>query len=546
MKKRMNALMIMDGFGVAGDENRNAIREAGTPHLDALCRRFPHTTIGAGGLDVGLPAGQMGNSEVGHLNIGAGRIVYQELTRIGLDIENGSFFQKEELIWAMDGAARQGSLHLMGLLSDGGVHSHNTHLYALLQMAKARGVPRVFVHCFLDGRDVPPKSGLGFVRELELKMREIGVGQIATVMGRYWAMDRDSRWDRVNRAYDAMVLGVGETANSAEEAVLQSYAKEQMGTDEFVTPTVVTVPGSPVSSNEPAISGKSIATDGLAVTSKPVATIKAGDSVIFYNFRPDRAREITRAFTQMYFSGFERKTGFLPLRFVSMTQYDANLTGLRVLNKPVPLQNTMGEYLSGLGLTQLRIAETEKYAHVTFFFNGGEETPYEGEDRALIPSPKIATYDLKPEMSAFEVTDEAVKRIESGCYDFMVLNFANCDMVGHTGVIPAAVQAVKTVDSCVGRLADTILAEGGRCIITADHGNADQMIDPIGGVPFTAHTTNPVPVILCDPSKENVKLRSDGRLADLAPTLLEMAGLPVPEEMTGRSLIIPIMAKEKA
>jgi len=522
MKKRMNALIIMDGFGVAGDENRNAIKEAGTSCLDALCERFPHTTIGSSGLDVGLPDGQMGNSEVGHLNIGAGRIVFQELTRIGLDIENGSFFQKEGLIWAMDGVKRHGALHLMGLLSDGGVHSHNTHLYALLQMAKDRGVPRVFVHCFLDGRDVPPQSGLDFIRELELKMREIGVGKIATVMGRYWAMDRDNRWDRVNRAYDAMVLGVGETAGSAEEALLNSYAKPEMVTDEFMAPAVIV---------------SNLSQTGNVAEGTPVACVKAGDSVIFYNFRPDRAREITRAFTQMYFSGFERKTGFLPLRYVTMTQYDAGFTGLRVLNKPVPLQNTMGEYVSRLGMTQLRIAETEKYAHVTFFFNGGEEALFEGEDRALIPSPKVKTYDLLPEMSAFEVTDEAVKRIQSGCYDFMVLNFANCDMVGHTGIIPAAVQAVKTVDACVGRLAEVILAEGGRCIITADHGNADQMLDPIGGVPFTAHTTNPVPVILCDASMENVKLRTDGRLADLAPTLLEMAGVAVPLEMTGRSLI---------
>lgn len=515
MKKQMNALIIMDGFGISENINRNAILEATTPHLDALCARFPHTQIGASGLDVGLPHGQMGNSEVGHLNIGAGRIVYQELTRISLAIEEGSFFEKEELVWAMEGAKVSGSaLHLMGLVSDGGVHSHHTHLYAILQMAKERGLARVYVHCFLDGRDVPPKSGLGYVKELEQEMHRIGVGKIATVMGRYWAMDRDNRWDRVARAYDAMVMGIGTEAESAEQAVLDSYALPDMGTDEFVRPTVIVEEG------------------------RPTACVEAGDSVVFFNFRPDRAREITRAFTQMYFSGFARPKGFFPLRFVAMTQYDATLTGVRVVNKPVTLHNTMGEYVSRLGKTQLRIAETEKYAHVTFFFNGGEETLYAGEDRVLIASPKVQTYDLKPEMSAYEVADEVIKRIDSGAYDFMILNFANCDMVGHTGIIPATIEAVRAVDICVGRVAEAILALGGRCIITADHGNADQMLDPDGGVPFTAHTTNPVPVILCDAAKTGAKLRADGRLADLMPTLLEMAGIPVPEEMTGKSLLL--------
>lgn len=511
MKKQLNALLIMDGFGIAENINRNAIKEAGTPNLDALCERFPHTTIGASGLDVGLPNGQMGNSEVGHLNMGAGRVVYQDLTRISLDIENGDFYQNDALIWAMDGAARSGALHLMGLLSDGGVHSHNTHLYALLQMAKKRGISRVYVHCFLDGRDVPPKSGLDFVRQLEAKMQEIGIGEIATVMGRYWAMDRDNRWERVQRAYDAMVLGKGVEAHNASEAVSNSYAQPKMGTDEFVAPTVITKSG------------------------KPVARIEPFDSIIFFNFRPDRAREITYALTQMYFAEFEREKGFFPLRFVAMTQYDALQTNLRVAYQKAPPVNTIGEYISKLGMTQLRIAETEKYAHVTFFFNGGEETLFAGEDRVLIPSPKVATYDLKPEMSANEVTEEALRRIHSGAYDFMVLNFANCDMVGHTGVIPATINAVQTVDRCVGRLVSAILAEGGRCIVTADHGNADQMLDPNGSVPFTAHTTNPVPVILCD-LNEATTLRSDGRLADLAPTLLDMAGVPLPQEMTGTSL----------
>lgn len=509
--RKMTALVIMDGFGIADDTNRNAILEAGTPSIDALLERFPNTQIGASGMDVGLPDGQMGNSEVGHLNIGAGRIVYQELTRITKDIQDGAFFEKEELVWAMDAVRDQGALHLMGLLSDGGVHSHNTHLYALLEMAKKRGISRVYVHCFLDGRDVPPQSGLSFVEALEAKMREIGVGEIATVMGRYYAMDRDNRWDRVQRAYDAMVLGEGLTAENGAEAVAASYAKDE--TDEFVQPTVIVRDG------------------------KPLASVAAGDSVIFYNFRPDRAREITRAFTQPNFDGFTLKKGAFPLQYVTMTQYDKTFVNLRVVNKPVSLDNTLGEYLAGLGKTQLRIAETEKYAHVTFFFNGGVEAPNEGEDRALIPSPKVATYDLQPEMSVYEVTDEAIRRIESDQYDFMILNFANCDMVGHTGVIPAAVAAVKAVDKCVGRVVQAVLKTGGACVVTADHGNADQMVDPVTGGPFTAHTTNPVPLIVCDPSREDAKLREGGRLADIAPTLLALAGLEKPEEMTGESLI---------
>ena len=512
MQKTISAIVIMDGFGLNPKKEGNAIAAAGTPSLDALEARFPHTSIGASGMDVGLPDGQMGNSEVGHTNIGAGRIVYQELTRITKDIRDGSFFENEALLWAVDTAKAQGTaLHLMGLLSDGGVHSHNTHLYALLNLAKRRGLARVYVHCFLDGRDVPPSSGLGFVEQLEAEMKRIGVGEIATVMGRYWSMDRDNLWDRVKRAYDAMALGEGLTASSGAEAVSQSYAKQE--TDEFVQPTVVLKQG------------------------KPVAAIGRGDSVIFFNFRPDRARELTRTFIDTDFSGFERKHGYFPLQFVSMTQYDETFTNLKVANHPVALTNTLGAYLSSLNLTQLRIAETQKYAHVTFFFNGGEETPSPGEDRVLIPSSKVATFDLKPEMSAYEIADEAVARIQSRKYDVMILNFANCDMVGHTGVMDAAVEAVRAVDVCVGRVMDAILAAGGRAILTADHGNADQMYDQERHEPFTAHTTNPVPVILADPSLGARTLRKGGCLADLAPTLLDMMGLPQPKEMTGVSLL---------
>ena len=513
MKKTMTALIIMDGYGIADDTYRNAIMEAGSPVVDSLRAKYPNTIIGASGMNVGLPEGQMGNSEVGHLNLGAGRIVYQELTRITKDTHDGEFFNKDELIWAIEAAKESGGdLHLMGLLSDGGVHSHNTHLDALLEMAKRLDFDRVYVHCFLDGRDVPPTSGLEFVKELEAKMAEIGVGRIATVMGRYWAMDRDNLWDRVKRAYDAMVVGVGIGVRDAEQAVTDSYAKGE--NDEFVQPTMI-------------MNGD-----------KPTALIKPNDSVVFFNFRPDRARQLTRAFIQPEFDGFVRENGYFPVQFVTMTQYDETFTGLRVVNKPSSMKNTLGEYLSDLGLTQLRIAETQKYAHVTFFFNGGVEAPNPGEDRVLIPSSKVATFDMKPEMSANEIADEAVARINSGVYDFMILNFANCDMVGHTGIIPAAEEAAKTVDVCVGRVVDAILANGGRCIVTADHGNAEQMIDPETGGPWTAHTTNPVPFIVCDPAFINAKLREGGRLADIAPTMLHMAGIPVPEEMTGTSIII--------
>jgi len=512
MKKKLTALIIMDGFGITGDKYGNAVLMAGTPQLDALKARFPYTTIGASGLNVGLPDGQMGNSEVGHLNLGAGRVVYQELTRIDKDIRDGEFFRKDALLWAMEGAKSPGAgLHLMGLVSDGGVHSHNTHLYALLEMAKAHGVSRVYIHCFLDGRDVPPSSGLGYVKELEAEMNRIGVGRIATVMGRYWAMDRDNIWDRVQRAYNAIVLGEGLSAESAEEAVEQSYSRNE--TDEFVQPTVIRKDGN------------------------PVACVRPGDSVIFFNFRPDRARQLTRAFISEDFNGFTRQNGFFPLRYVTMTQYDETFTGLRVVNEPATLSNTLGEYLSNLGKTQLRIAETQKYAHVTFFFNGGVEAPNAGEDRVLIPSLKVATFDMKPEMSAAGIADEAIARIESCAYDFMILNFANCDMVGHTGKIPAAIKAVREVDAQTGRVVEAILRGGGRCVVTADHGNAEQMIDPKDGSPFTAHTTNPVPVILCDPEREKVVPRSGGRLCDIAPTLLKMAGISQPKEMTGESLI---------
>ena len=513
MNKTMTALIIMGGFGLNPSHEGNAIFQQGTPNLDKLFKAYPHTQLGASGMNVGLPDGQMGNSEVGHLNIGAGRIVYQELTRITKDIQDGVFFEKEALIWAMDSAKKAGtSLHLMGLLSDGGVHSHNTHLYALLEMAKKRGLTKVYVHCFLDGRDVPPTSGLGFVKELQDKLVEIGVGEIATVMGRYWAMDRDNLWDRVKKAYDAMVLGDGQaTAETGAQAVEQSYALNE--TDEFVRPTVVLKNG------------------------KPAAVIGEGDSVIFFNFRPDRARQLTRTFIQPDFEGFQRANGYFPLQFVSMTQYDETFTGLQVVNPPASLDNTMGEYLASLGKTQLRIAETQKYAHVTFFFNGGVEKPNEGEDRVMIPSSKVATFDMQPEMSAYEVTDKAVELINEQKYDVMILNFANCDMVGHTGIIEAAMKAVEAVDICVGRVVETILKNGGRAFVTADHGNADQMVDPVTGEPFTAHTTFPVPFIAVGPEFAGKTLREGGRLADIAPTMLKSMGLSVPKEMTGEALI---------
>ncbi|WBY63938.1 2,3-bisphosphoglycerate-independent phosphoglycerate mutase [Thermocaproicibacter melissae] len=502
MKKPL-ILIIMDGFGIGPDKG-NAIKAAKTPNLDRLFAENPITQIGASGLNVGLPDGQMGNSEVGHTNIGAGRIVYQDLTRITKSIEDGDFFENSALVAAVDNAAKNGkALHLMGLLSDGGVHSHNSHLYALLKLAKQRGCKKVYVHAFLDGRDVPPTSGVDYVAECVAKMKEIGIGEISTVMGRYYAMDRDNRWERVGKAYDAMVFGEGVQASDPVQAVKDSYAAGV--TDEFVVPAVCL----------------------------KNATVQPGDSVIFYNFRPDRAREITRTLVDPDFKGFERRNGFFPLNFVCMTQYDATMPNVSVAFGPETLKNTFAEYISGKGLKQLRIAETEKYAHVTFFFNGGVETVYPGEDRVLINSPKVATYDLQPEMSAYLVTDELLKRIESDKYDVIILNYANCDMVGHTGVFEAARAAVEAVDTCVGKVVDAILARGGTALITADHGNAEQMVDADGS-PFTAHTTNPVPFCVVG---YPCKLREGGRLADIAPTMLKILGLPQPPEMTGKSII---------
>ena len=503
MKKPL-VLMILDGFGIAPVEG-NAIAAANKPNLDKIFAENPHTQIGASGMDVGLPDGQMGNSEVGHTNIGAGRIVYQELTRITKSAQDGDMDKNPALVKAMENAKNNGkALHLMGLLSDGGVHSHNTHLYALLEMAKRMGLEKVFVHCFMDGRDVPPSSGKDYVAELLKKLEEIGVGKVATVMGRYYAMDRDNRWERVEKAYAAMVYGEGEQADCPLCAMQNSYDKEV--TDEFVIPTVI----------------------------KGAEPISEGDSVIFYNFRPDRAREITRTLVDPDFTSFERKKGFFPLTYVCMTQYDATMPNVDVAYKPESLTNTFGEYISNKGLTQLRIAETEKYAHVTFFFNGGVEKQYPGEDRILVKSPAVATYDLQPEMSAYEVTDKMVEAVKSGKYDALILNYANCDMVGHTGVFEAAVKAVEAVDTCVGRVVEAVKEMGGCVLLTADHGNADRMVDD-DGTPFTAHTTNPVPFCVIN---HPCQLREGGRLADIAPTMLKVLGLPQPDEMTGESIIL--------
>ena len=495
----------MDGFGLRQETEGNAIRAAATPRLDQFFREYAHTTLRASGLDVGLPDGQMGNSEVGHTNIGAGRVVFQDLPRITKAIADGSFDENPAYQHAMDACLEKGtSLHLMGLLSDGGVHSHLEHLFALLRLAKRKGLEHVYLHAFLDGRDVSPTSGADFVAQTVEQCREIGVGRIATVMGRYYAMDRDKRWDRVEAAYDAMVYGEGAVQNpDPVAAVRESY--DRGVTDEFV---------------EPVICCKD-------------AVIKSGDSVVFMNFRPDRAREITRSLVDPAFDGFERKKGFFPLTYVCTTEYDATMPNVTVAFPHHELKNIFGEYISRLGLTQLRIAETEKYAHVTFFFNGGAEQVFPGEDRCLIPSPKVPTYDLKPDMSAREVTDEAVKRIESGNYDVVILNFANCDMVGHTGVYEAARLAVEAVDECVGRVVEATRKMGGVALITADHGNADRMLDDDGVTPYTAHTTSLVPFCIVG---ANVKLR-DGRLADIAPTMLDLMGLEKPAEMDGNTLI---------
>ena len=500
-------LCILDGYGINKSHEGNAIYSAKKPNLDRLEREYPNTLISTSGMDVGLPEGQMGNSEVGHTNIGAGRIVYQELTRISKAIVDGDFFQNKELLEAIENAKRSGKgLHLFGLLSDGGVHSHNTHLYALVEMAKLNGLKDVFVHCLLDGRDVPPDSGKGFVQELEDKLAEIGVGKIATVMGRYYAMDRDNRWERVKLAYDAMVNGVGLTATDGVLAVSESYDRNEQ--DEFVKPTVILENG------------------------VPVGKIGEGASIVCFNFRPDRAREITRTFVDPNFDGFERT--FFKTDYVCFTQYDESMPNVEVAFKPTALVNTFGEYISKLGYTQLRIAETEKYAHVTFFFNGGEELPFPGEDRALIASPKVATYNLKPEMSAFEVADEVVRRVNSKKYDVIILNFANADMVGHTGFFDAAKAAIEAVDKCVGEIAAAVEAQNGVMLITADHGNSEEMIDPVSHGPFTAHTTNQVPLIGVGLAGKELR---HGRLADITPTILDIMGLEKPEEMTGHSLI---------
>lgn len=506
MKKPL-ILMILDGFGIGkkSEEKANAILAADTPNLDRLFRENPLTQIGASGMDVGLPDGQMGNSEVGHTNIGAGRIVYQELTRITKTINEDKLKDNEPIVKAIDNALKNGTdLHLMGLLSPGGVHSHITHLYGIVELCKAKGLKNVYIHAFLDGRDVPPSSAAEYIADAMKKLDEIGVGKIATVMGRYYAMDRDNRWERVEKAYAALVYGEGVEAECPVCAVKNSY--EQGVTDEFVVPCVV----------------------------KGGAQIKPNDSVIFYNFRPDRAREITRTLVDPDFDGFERKNGFFPLTYVCMTQYDATMPNVEVAFKPQTLANTMGEYISSLGMHQLRIAETEKYAHVTFFFNGGVEKVYEGEDRILVKSPSVATYDLQPEMSAYKVTEKIIPAIESGKYDMIILNYANCDMVGHTGVFDAAVKAVEAVDDCVGQVVDAILKQGGAAIITADHGNADKMFDE-DGKPFTAHTTNPVPFCVIG---YDCKLREGGVLADIAPTMLKIMELPQPEEMSGKSIIV--------
>ena len=507
MKKPL-LLCILDGYGMNPAVEGNAIHAASTPYMDQLLANNASTLLDASGMAVGLPEGQMGNSEVGHTNIGAGRIVYQELTRITKSISDGDFFENEALLGAIENCkAKNSALHIMGLLSDGGVHSHDTHIYALVELAKRAGLSKVYLHCFLDGRDVPPSSGKDFVAALADELAKIGCGKIATVMGRYYAMDRDNRWERVEKAYEAMALGIGERFSDPVQAVADSYAKEV--TDEFVMPVVVTE------------------------NDAPVGMMAEGDSVVFANFRPDRAREISRVFVDPEFDGFKRE--YRPMHYVCMTQYDKTMPNVDVAFRPQVLTNTLGEYLAKNGLSQLRIAETEKYAHVTFFFNGGVEAVSEGEDRALVASPKVATYDLKPEMSAYEVTEEALKRIDSDAYDVIILNFANCDMVGHTGVFDAAKAAVEAVDGCMGKVIDAVLGKGGVVLVTADHGNADQMVDPENGEAFTAHTTFQVPFVVAG---KEVSLRDGGCLADIAPTMLEILGLTQPDEMTGKSLII--------
>ena len=508
MDKKLMMLMILDGFGINEKEQGNAVKLAKKPNIDKLLKTCPTTTIYTSGLKVGLPEGQMGNSEVGHTNIGAGRIVYQELTKITKSIEDGDFFSNQALNRAIENCKKYNSnLHVMGLLSDGGVHSHERHLYAILELAKRKDFDNVYVHCFMDGRDTPPTSGEAYITKLEEKIKEKGVGKIASISGRFYAMDRDKRWQRIEKAYNAMVKGEGIKATSALQAVESSYQKEVF--DEFIEPTVI------------------------CNQDEPVATIGEHDSVIFFNFRPDRAREITRTLVDDSFTEFETKKN-LGLYFVCMTPYDETLPNVDIAFKKEALTNTFGEYISKKGLTQLRIAETEKYAHVTFFFNGGEEKQYPGEDRILVPSPKVETYDMQPEMSAEEVTNKVVDAINSKKYDCIILNYANPDMVGHTGNLDAAIKAVETIDGCVARVVEAVNNQNGMILITADHGNCEQMIDYKTGEPHTSHTTNPVPLILV--GKDDVKLK-EGKLADLAPTMLDLMGLDKPAEMTGESII---------
>lgn len=512
MAEKTTILMILDGYGENPVCTHNAICEAKTPVMDKLKAECPYVQGNASGLAVGLPDGQMGNSEVGHMNMGAGRVVYQDLTRITKAIEDGDFFENEELLHAIENAKKNnGTLHLWGLLSDGGVHSHNTHLYALLEMAKKQGLEDVCVHCFLDGRDTPPTSGIDYIKELIEKMNEIGVGRIGVISGRYYAMDRDNRWEREEIAYKALTLGEGVDGGTDPVAALQASYDNEV-TDEFVVPIVMKKE------------------DGT-----PVATVKDGDSVIFYNFRPDRAREITRAFCDPEFTGFARER-LENLTYVCFKDYDETIPNKLVAFKKEEITNTFAQYLSSLGKTQLHTAETEKYAHVTFFFNGGIEEPYPGEDRILVNSPKVPTYDMQPEMSAYEVCDNLCEAIRSKKYDVIIINFANPDMVGHTGVEEAAIKAIEAVDECVGRAVEAVKETGAQMFICADHGNAEYMVDEETGDPFTAHTTNPVPFILvnADPSWS---LKEGGRLADIVPTLLDMMNIPQPKEMTGVSLL---------
>ena len=522
MKTRPNCIIIMDGYGVNESSLGNAIKASGSPFVTELMNKYPSTLIGASGMDVGLPEGQMGNSEVGHLNIGAGRVVYQDLTKITKSIMDGDFFENSALVLAMDNAIKNNkNLHLMGLLSDGGVHSHTSHLFALLKMAKQKGVKNTYVHCFMDGRDTPPSSGIDFINQLQEEIDKLGYGKIASICGRYYVMDRDNNWGRIQKAYDMLTLGTGEKACQGKCAIENSYKNGV--TDEFVLPT------------------------NIVENDKPVALIEKGDSIIFFNFRPDRARQISRAFSQKDFVPFvdtekgknmyfERKTGFLAPVYVGFAVYDSSFKDVFVAFPPDEITNTLPQYLAKKGLSQLHIAETEKYAHVTFFFNAKLEPPVEGETRIVIPSPKVATYDLKPEMSAYAVTERVLEELDSNKYDVVILNFANCDMVGHTGVFDAAVNAVCAVDSCVEKVVNKILQLGGSAIVTADHGNADKMLEK-EGVPFTAHTTNKVPMIVIGKDYLGKTLKEGGKLSDIAPTLLDMMDLEIPAEMTGKSLL---------